>query len=79
MEDCSINDLKEMIYMGSELTDDQQQAIKNYELHRINALNELNRGGDDKEFHDQFKQLQVEANLWPWRDFLKEEYQTTTS
>ena len=68
----SINDLKEKELNGLNLTLDEKKAIVNYDSFRIRTLNEQK---EEKAFHQKYMQLQVMANLGPYEEFLKDQYQ----
>lgn len=68
----SINDLKEKELNGLSLTWEEKKAIVNYDSFRIKSLNEQK---EEKAFHQKYMQLQVMANLGPYEEFLKEQYQ----
>jgi hypothetical protein len=67
----SINDLREKEYGGSTLNEFEKKAIVNYEHYR---LSELSKHLNDDQFNNVYQLLQVMANLKPWEDFLKEEF-----
>jgi hypothetical protein len=67
----SINDLREKEYGGSTLNEFEKKAIFNYEHYR---LSELSKHLNDDQFNNVYQLLQVMANLKPWEDFLKEEF-----
>lgn len=63
----SINDLRDREFSGERLTEDERQALFNFDRFRIE---ELNAQSSDKLFHERYRQLQVMANLADWREFL---------
>jgi hypothetical protein len=63
----SINDLREREFNGENLTQDERAALANYDHYRIEILNAQT---SDMAFHEQYRQLQVLANLADWHDFL---------
>lgn len=67
----SINDLREIYYSGKKMTKTQRQALGNYDRFRLAALkvNELKEA-----FHQRYMELQVMANLYPYKEFLKKKY-----
>lgn len=66
----SINDLKEKDFSGQVLSDEEKQALQNYDLYRISVLNKVS----GSEFHEKYRQMQVLANLEDYTEFLKEKY-----
>jgi len=67
----SINDLKDIEYKGEELTPQQRLALKNFDRYRISVLNNQ---PSEVNFHRAYLKLQVQANLSPYVEFLKEDY-----
>lgn len=67
----SINDLRDKEFSGSKLTPEERFALSNFDNYRLKILNAQQNEAD---FHQQYRQLQVIANLSDWREFLKEEY-----
>lgn len=67
----SINDLREIYYSEKKMTRTQWQALSNYDSFRLAILkeNELKES-----FHQKYMELQVMANLYPYKEFLKEKY-----
>ncbi len=70
-EIITINDLREFDYNDQPLSHQQRLALKNYERYR---LYELNQQLSEVAFHKKYTQIQVMANLFPFKEFLKEEY-----
>ena len=68
---CSINDLRDKDFDEIEMTTNERLALKNFDRYRIS---ELNRQVSEDKFHDKYLQLQVMANLYPYEEFLKEDY-----
>ena len=68
---CSINDLRDKDFDEIEMTTNERLALKNFDRYRIS---ELNRQVSEEKFHNRYRQLQVMANLWPYEEFLKEDY-----
>lgn len=68
---ASINDLRDAEYKGTDLTPQQRLALKNFDRYRIAVLNKQR---SETAFHKAYHQLQVQANLAPYDEFLKEEY-----
>ena len=67
----SINDLREKDYQNIDLSPNERLALKNYDRYRIS---ELNKQTSEVQFHNKYMQLQVMANLSPFKEFLKEDY-----
>jgi hypothetical protein len=67
----SINDLRDKEFSGIRLTAEEKFALSNFDKYRINILNSQE---DEEKFHNQYRQLQVIANLTDWKEFLKEEF-----
>lgn len=70
-EVISINDLRDKEFRGELLTEEEQQAIKNFDRFR---LIELSRIDTSAEFNSRYTELQAMANLTSYKEFLKEEY-----
>lgn len=68
----SINDLREKEFTGGKLSPEEKFALSNFDKYRIRILNNTK---DENDFHQQYRQLQVIANLSDWKEFLKESYQ----
>jgi hypothetical protein len=67
----SINDLRDKEFSGIKLSAEERFALSNFDRYRINILNSQE---DEDKFHNQYRQLQVIANLTDWREFLKDEF-----
>ncbi|MBL4652411.1 MAG: hypothetical protein JKY53_06030 [Flavobacteriales bacterium] len=67
----SINDLREKLDNGMELTPKELTSIKNFERYQIDVLT---KEMSDDEFNKKYQQLQVLANLGSFEEFLKEKY-----
>lgn len=67
----SINDLRDKEFSGIKLSAEERFALSNFDRYRINILNSHE---DEEKFHNQYRQLQVIANLTDWREFLKEDF-----
>lgn len=67
----TITDLKTREFRNEKLTEEEAQAILNFDRFR---LAELNRIKNDFEFNARYCELQIMANLADYREFLKEEY-----
>ena len=66
----TINDLRDKEDDGT-IQPEEKRALRNYELYRINRLNNIK---DEEEFHAEYKVLQALANLSPYEEFLDEKY-----
>lgn len=69
----SINDIRDRYYRGERLRREELLALFNYETYRLSSLNQE---ADERKFHEKYLELQVMANLSPYEEFLKEEYNT---
>ncbi|MDC3259961.1 hypothetical protein OAU66_00215 [bacterium] len=67
----SINDLRDKLDNGVELTLEELTSIKNYEHYQLSVLS---KEMSDDEFNKKYQQLQVLANLGSFEEFLKEKY-----
>jgi len=67
----TINDLRDSDFTGRPLSHQQRLALKNFDRYRIH---ELNQQLTDAAFQNKYTQIQVMANLFPFKEFLKEEY-----
>jgi len=63
----SINDLRDREFNGEHLSHDEALALANFDHYRIE---QLNAQASDMDFHEQYRQLQVLANLADWKDFV---------
>lgn len=63
----SINDLRDREFNGESLSTEEKVALANFDHYRIEILNAQKT---DMEFHENYRQLQVMANLADWKDFL---------
>ena len=68
---ASINDLREKEFNGEKLSLKEKQALVNFDRYRLKELNAIS---DDMEFHKRYRELQVQANLGEFEEFLKEKY-----
>jgi hypothetical protein len=71
IEVITINDLRDSDFTGQPLSHQQRLALKNFDRYRIH---ELNQQLTESAFHKKYTQIQVMANLAPFKEFLKEEY-----
>lgn len=69
--EISVNDLRDKEFSGQRLSPEERLALNNFDKYRIKILNS---SSDEETFHNNFRQLQVIANLGDWKEFLKEEY-----
>ena len=69
--ELSVNDLRDREFSGQRLSPSEKQALNNFDRYRIKILNSTS---DEETFHNNYRQLQVIANLGDWKEFLKEEY-----
>ena len=67
----SVNDLRDREFSGQRLTPSEKQALNNFDRYRIKILNS---SSDEETFHNNYRQLQVIANLGDWKEFLKDDY-----
>ena len=63
----SINDLRDREFNGEPLSAEEKVALANFDRYRIDILNAQKT---DMAFHENYRQLQVMANLADWKDFL---------
>jgi hypothetical protein len=63
----SINDLRDREFNGDALSAEEKSALANFDRYRIDILNAQKT---DMDFHENYRQLQVMANLADWKDFL---------
>jgi hypothetical protein len=63
----SINDLRDREFNGESLSSEEKIALANFDHYRIEILNAQK---SDMEFHENYRQLQVMANLADWKDFM---------
>lgn len=63
----SINDLRDREFNGEPLSMEEKAALANFDRYRIDILNAQKT---DMDFHENYRQLQVMANLADWKDFL---------
>ncbi|MCX6310127.1 MAG: hypothetical protein NT084_00620 [Bacteroidetes bacterium] len=66
----SINDLRDREFNGEPLSQNEVLALANFDHYRIELLNAQT---SDMAFHEQYRQLQVLANLADWKDFVNME------
>ncbi|GAB4262269.1 MAG: hypothetical protein Kow0079_18300 [Vicingaceae bacterium] len=66
----SINDLRELYYQNKNLSPKQLQALARFDKYRIFVLS----NASDDNFNVLYLRLQAMANLAPFEEFLKEEY-----
>lgn len=63
----SINDLRDREFNGESLSSEETVALANFDRYRIDILNAQTT---DMLFHENYRQLQVMANLADWKDFM---------
>jgi hypothetical protein len=68
----SINDLRDRELEGQALSPKEQKALRNFDRFRII---ELNSQPSEEAFHQKYMQLQIMANLIPFDEFLRDEYE----
>jgi hypothetical protein len=67
----TINDLRDKEFNGEKLTSEEVKAIRNFEVYRLEVLNNQ---VDEDDFHKKYQQLQVLANLGDYKEFLKDKF-----
>ena len=70
-ESITITDLKAKEFGDEKLSEEESQAILNFDRFRLAELNKLK---DDFEFNARYCELQIMSNLADYKEFLKEEY-----
>ena len=70
-EEVTINDLREKGFRSERLSEEEAQALLNFDRYRLSELNKIK---NDLEFNARFCQLQILANIAGYKEFLKEEY-----
>ena len=70
-EEITINDLREKEFRNRKLTEEEAQAILNFDRYRLNELSKIK---SDLEFNARYCQLQILSNIADYKEFLKEEY-----
>lgn len=70
-ETICINDLRDKEFKNEKMTDEEMQALLNFDRFR---LSELNKVKDDFNFNARYCELQIMANIADYKEFLKEEY-----
>jgi hypothetical protein len=63
----SINDIRDREFNGESLSAEEKVALANFDRYRIDILNAQT---SDMAFHENYRQLQVMANLADWKDFM---------
>ncbi len=66
-----INDLRDKEFSNAKLTDEEMQALLNFDRFR---LSELENTTNDFDFNARYCELQIMANIADYKEFLKEEY-----
>ena len=70
-ETICINDLRDKEFNNEKMTEEEMQALLNFDRFR---LTELNKVKDDFNFNARYCELQIMANIADYKEFLKEEY-----
>ena len=70
-ETVSISDLRDKEFRNEPLSEEQSQAILNFDRFRLSELNKLK---NDFDFNVRYCELQILSNLADHKEFLKEEY-----
>lgn len=67
----SINDIRDKYFNGESLTEQEREALTRYDNYRIWYLNSSE---GELDFHKRYEELQAKANLAPYDEFLKTNY-----
>lgn len=67
----TINDLRNYDYNEQPLSHQQRLALKNFERYKVHILDQRL---SEAVFNKEYEQIQVMANLFPFKEFLKEQY-----
>ena len=70
-DEITINELRDKESRNENLSEEQAQALLNFEKFR---LSELNKTTTDFDFNARYCQLEILANVASYSEFLKEEY-----
>jgi hypothetical protein len=70
-ETISISDLRDKEFRNESLSEEESQAILNFDRYRLSELNKLK---SDFEFNARYCELQIMSNVADYKEFLKEEY-----
>jgi hypothetical protein len=70
-ETISISDLRDKEFRNEPLSEEESQAILNFDRY---CLSELNKLKSDFEFNARYCELQIMSNVADYKEFLKEEY-----
>ena len=70
-ETISISDLRDKEFRNEPLSEEESQAILNFDRYRLSELNKLK---SDFEFNARYCELQIMSNVADYKEFLKEEY-----
>ncbi|MBI4947212.1 MAG: hypothetical protein HY840_12530 [Bacteroidetes bacterium] len=71
IETISISDLRNKEFLNENLSEEELQAIRNFDRFRLRELNKLKT---DFDFNARFCELQIMSNIADYKEFLKEEY-----
>lgn len=67
----TIADLKTKEFRDEKLSEEELQAILNFDRFRLSELNKIK---NSSEFNSRYAELQIMENLADYKEFLKEEY-----
>ena len=70
-ETICINDLRDKEFSNQKMTEEEMQALLNFDRFRLSELSKLKNALD---FNARYCELQIMANLADYKEFLKEEY-----
>ncbi|HET7818428.1 MAG TPA: hypothetical protein VFL70_03915 [Bacteroidia bacterium] len=70
-DEITINELRDKESRNENLSEEESQALLNFEKFR---LTELNKTTTDFDFNARYCQLEILANVAAYKEFLKEEY-----
>ena len=67
----TINDLRDKEFNNNRLNDDEAMALNNFDHYRIEVLGKQE---SEDSFHSKYIELQAQANLTPYTEYLNEKY-----
>jgi len=67
----SINDIRDKYFNSERLDEEERRALSRFDEYRIWYLN--NSTGEE-DFHKRYEELQAQANLSPFAEFLSDKY-----
>jgi len=70
-ETVTISDLRDKEFRNEPLSEEESQAILNFDRFRLSELNKMKNNFD---FNARYCELQIMSNLADHKEFLKEEY-----